>query len=156
MVAPEISFEEKRVYVPTPMVQEPFFTLPVVAVPTVQDTVVTSPIVSSPVATMNEHEELVLQDTLEPVVTHEGEQQQPHIEQASSNEAPRRSQRIRRSAIPDDYKVYECEEFQMEGDPTSFEEAIRSAHSSKWLEAMEDEMKSMKTNGVWDLETIPK
>ena len=44
----------------------------------------------------------------------------------------------------------------MEGDPTSFEEAMRSAHSSKWLEAMEDEMKSMKTNGVWDLETIPK
>jgi hypothetical protein len=44
----------------------------------------------------------------------------------------------------------------MEGDPTSFEEAMRSAHSSKWLEAMEDEMKSMKTNGVWNLETIPK
>ena len=44
----------------------------------------------------------------------------------------------------------------MEGDPTSFKEAMRSAHSSKWLEAMEDEMKSMKTNGVWDLETISK
>ena len=53
-------------------------------------------------------------------------------------------------------KFYECEEFQMEGDPTSFEEAMRSAHSSKWLEAMEDEMKSMKTNGVWNLQTIPK
>ena len=59
MVAQEISFEEKRVYVPTPMVQEPFFTLPVVAVPTVQDTVVTTSVVSSPVATMNEHEEPV-------------------------------------------------------------------------------------------------
>ena len=44
----------------------------------------------------------------------------------------------------------------MEGDLTSFEEVIRSAHSSKWLEAMEDEMKSMKTNGVLNLETIPK
>ena len=44
----------------------------------------------------------------------------------------------------------------MEGDPTSFEEAMRSTHSSKWLEAMEDEMKSMKTNGVWNLETISK
>ena len=42
----------------------------------------------------------------------------------------------------------------MDGDPTSFEEAMRSAHSSKWLEAMEDEMKLMKTNGVWDLEII--
>ena len=44
------------------MVQEPFFTLPVVVVPTVQDTVVTAPVVSSPMAIMNEHEELVLQD----------------------------------------------------------------------------------------------
>ena len=35
MVARKISFEEKRVYVPTPMVQEPFFTLPIVVVPIV-------------------------------------------------------------------------------------------------------------------------
>ena len=57
------------------MVQEPFFTLPVVVVPTVQDTIVTAPVVSSPVAIMNEHEEPVLQDPQEPIVTHEGEQQ---------------------------------------------------------------------------------
>jgi hypothetical protein len=44
----------------------------------------------------------------------------------------------------------------MESDPTSFEEAMRSAHLSKWLEAMEDEMKSMSTNIVLDLEKIPK
>ena len=44
----------------------------------------------------------------------------------------------------------------MEGDPTSFEEAMRSAHSSKWLEAMQDEMRSMNTNGVQDLEAISK
>ena len=72
-------------------------------------------------ATMNEHEEPVVQDPIEPVVTHEQEQQHPHMEQASSNEAPRRSQKVKRSAILDDYKVYDCEEFQMEGDPTSFE-----------------------------------
>jgi hypothetical protein len=46
-------------------------------------------------------------------------------------EAPRMSQRVRKSAIPDDYEVYDTEEFQMEGDPTSFEEAMRSAHSLK-------------------------
>jgi len=39
-------------------------------------------------------------------------------------EAPRRSQRVRKSAIPADYEVYNTEEFQMEDDPTSFEEAI--------------------------------
>ena len=46
MVAREISFEEKWVYVPTPMVQKPFFTLPVVVVPTVQDTIVTAPLLA--------------------------------------------------------------------------------------------------------------
>jgi hypothetical protein len=71
-------------------------------------------------------------------------------------EAPRRSQRVRRSTIPNDYEVYNTEEFHMEGDPTSYEEAMRSAHSSKWLEAMKDEMKSMSSNGVWDFEEITK
>jgi hypothetical protein len=36
----------------------------------------------------------------------------------------------------------------MEGDLTSLEEAMRSAHSSKWLEAMEDEMRSMSSKIV--------
>ena len=44
----------------------------------------------------------------------------------------------------------------MKDDLTSFEEAMRTGHSSKWLEAMEDEMKSMNANKVWDLEIIPK
>jgi hypothetical protein len=42
----------------------------------------------------------------------------------------------------------------MDGDPTSFERGMRSAHSSKWLKAMEDEMRSMSTNRVWDLKEI--
>ena len=63
-------------------------------------------------------------------------------------EAPRRSKISRKSAIPADNEVYNTEEFQMEDDPTSFEEAMRSDHSSKWLEAMEDEMKSMNANKV--------
>ena len=29
-------------------------------------------------------------------------------------------------------------------------------HSSKWLEVMEDKMKSMNANKVWDLKIIPK
>jgi hypothetical protein len=64
------------------------------------------------------------------------------------NEPPRTSQRAGRSAISDDYEVYVSEEIQMDGDPTSFEEAMRSAHPSKWLEAMEDKMRSMSTNKV--------
>ena len=42
----------------------------------------------------------------------------------------------------------------MEGDPTSFEEAMRNVYSFKW-QAMEVEMNSMNTNNVWDLEEIP-
>jgi hypothetical protein len=71
-------------------------------------------------------------------------------------EAPRRSQRTRKLVISNDYEIYNSEEIQMESDPTSFEEAMRSVHSSEWLEAMKDEMKSMSTNDVWDLEKIPK
>ena len=44
----------------------------------------------------------------------------------------------------------------MEDDPTSFEEAMRTVNSSEWTAAMEDEMKSMSANKVWDLEEIPK
>ena len=96
------------------------------------------------------------------------------MKQVPINEAPRRSQRSRKSIIPDDYEVYVSkeyvsedyvskefqmegdEEFEIEGDPTSFEEAMRSAHLSKWLEAMQDGMRSMSTIYVWDLEKIPK
>jgi hypothetical protein len=67
------------------------------------------------------------------------------------NKSPRRSQRAKRSTISDDYEVYISEKIQIKGDPSSFEEAIRTAHSSKWLEAVEDEMRSMSTNKVWDL-----
>ena len=105
---------------------------------------------------MNDDEEPVLQDPIEPIATHEGEQQQPQTEDVPNVEAPRRSQRVRKSAISADYEVYNTEEFQIEDDPTSFEEAMRSDHSSKWLETMKDEMKSMNANKVWDLEIIPK
>jgi hypothetical protein len=64
------------------------------------------------------------------------------------NKPPRRSRRARRSAISEDYEVYVSEEIQMEGDPICFEEAMRSVHSSKWLEPIEDEIRSMSTNRV--------
>jgi hypothetical protein len=68
----------------------------------------------------------------------------------------RRSQRVRKSPILDDYEIYTSEEIHMEGDHTSYEEAMRNPHSSKWCEAMEDEMRSMSANQVWKLEKISK
>ena len=55
MIAREIDLKVKRVYVPT-----------------VQDTMVSAPVVIPPVATMNENEEPVLQDPIEPIATYEG------------------------------------------------------------------------------------
>jgi hypothetical protein len=147
------------------MVAELFFSVPAVVTPMVQDNMVVKiivdssvpvaamPIVGSPMAEVDEEEEPIFQ---EPIANHEEEQQQPPIQDMPHNEPPRRSQMAKSSAISDDYEVYVSEEIQMEGDPSSFEEAMRSAHSSKWLEAMEDEIRSMSTNRVWDLEEIPK
>jgi hypothetical protein len=72
MVARKIDLDEKRVCVPTPMIQEPFFKLHVLVAPTVRDTVVSTPVVSSPVAQMNDDEEPVPQDPIETDVTDEG------------------------------------------------------------------------------------
>ena len=169
-VVREIDLEERRVSVPAPSTQEPFFSLPADVVLAMHDVAVPTHVVISPVAKMNESEEPVLQDSTEMVATPEEELQQPQIDNVPVQEtqqepqvqdvpnvqAPRRSERVRRSAIRDDYKVYNIEESHMEDDPTSYEEAMRSARSSEWLEAMKDEMKSMKLNDVWDLEEIPK
>ena len=54
-----------------------------------------------------------------------------------------------------DYEVYVSEEIQMEGDPTLFEEAIRSVYSFEWQEAMKVKINSMNTNVVWDLKESP-
>ena len=56
--------------------------------------------------------------------------------------------------ILDYYIVYLQEhEFDMglKDDLISFSQAKQSVDSLKWIEAMKDEMKSMKDNDVWDL-----
>jgi hypothetical protein len=59
-----------------------------------------------------------------------------------------KSQRIRKSDIPNEYEIYTSEEIHMDGEITSYEEAKRSSHSSKWRETIEDEMRSISTNQV--------
>ena len=44
----------------------------------------------------------------------------------------------------------------MEDDPTSVNQAKQCTNSEKWIAAMQEEMKSMKDNGVWDLVELPK
>jgi hypothetical protein len=112
------------------MVQEPFFSIPadvtpilqgnVVATPVVDSsmTMVATPVVGSPMAEIDEEEE--------PITTYEEEQQHPPMQDVAHDEPPRRSQRVKMSAISDDYEVYISEQIHMEGDPTSFEEAMKS------------------------------
>ena len=113
-----------------------------------------APVVSSPLPTLDENPDPIPQDPLEPPVEQQEEQQQPHI--APNNENLRRSQSTKRPAISDDYEVYKTEEFHMEDDPTTYEQAMRSEYATKWLEAMRDEIKSMDSNKVWELMEIPK
>jgi hypothetical protein len=40
-------------------------------------------------------------------------------------------------------------------DPTSYKEAMKSENSLKWCEAMEEELRSMSSNDIWDLVEIP-
>ena len=67
----------------------------------------------------------------------------------------RRSTRERRSSISDDYVVFlqehEVDTGVVEDDPINFRQAIESSNSQKWIDAMNEEMKSMKDNDVWDL-----
>jgi hypothetical protein len=55
----------------------------------------------------------------------------------------RRFQRNKRSTILDDYKIYMSGDIDVEDDPTSFEEAISTVDSSKWLKVVEGKIKSM-------------
>ncbi|RVW75186.1 Retrovirus-related Pol polyprotein from transposon TNT 1-94 [Vitis vinifera] len=86
---------------------------------------------------------------------HEEVTQQPQEPQV---QVPlRRSTREMRSTISDDNVVYLQEhEFDMgmEDDPISVSQVKQSSNSKKWIEAMKEEMKSVKDKGVWDLEGI--
>ena len=73
MVTREIDLEEKREYMPTPMIHVPIFLLPDVTAPTTHVVVMPAPVVIPPMATMSEYMEPVLQKPVEPIVVHEEE-----------------------------------------------------------------------------------
>ncbi|XP_031270330.1 keratin, type I cytoskeletal 10-like [Pistacia vera] len=71
----------------------------------------------------------------------------------------RRSRRSRRSIIYEGYVAYLQEsEFDLEIDTdlVSFSQVIESDNSTKWVDAMKDELKSIEQNDVWDLVELPK
>ena len=54
-------------HAPNPMIQEPFFSLPVVLAPTIPEVAVQAPVVNPPMTTMGEDLKPVRQEPTEPV-----------------------------------------------------------------------------------------
>ncbi|KAK4404157.1 Retrovirus-related Pol polyprotein from transposon TNT 1-94 [Sesamum angolense] len=72
----------------------------------------------------------------------------------------RRSTRERRSALPDDYIVFlqehEIDIGMMKDDPINFHQAMECSNSQKWIDAMNEKIKSMKDKDVWELVQLPE
>ena len=115
MTPREINLEEKRVYVPTPMIQEPVLPVHDNVVPPVENTTDTTPA-----------------DIIPNEINEEDIQQAPAEENKHDGEPLRRSHRVRKSAISSNYVTYmseDMDELVLDDDPTSFKEAMkRSIH----------------------------
>ncbi|RVX08125.1 Retrovirus-related Pol polyprotein from transposon TNT 1-94 [Vitis vinifera] len=126
----EIPFGEEHVVIPFPTSHVPNMDVP---------------IVQQPATNQGEHGDQVESDL--------------PVDDTVVNEVPlRRSQRVRRPAISDDYMVY-LQEHEYDSydafDPVAYQEAIHCPQFISWKEAMDDEMNSMYMNGVWDLVELP-
>ncbi|RVW81185.1 Retrovirus-related Pol polyprotein from transposon TNT 1-94 [Vitis vinifera] len=95
---------------------------------------------------------------VQPLIANEDIAPEEQTQQPQENMPLRRSTRERRNAISDDYIVYlqerEVESGMMEDDPINFQQAMKSSNSQKWIEAMNEEYKSMQDNKVWELVPI--
>ena len=90
-----------------------------------------------------------------PEIVEQPIEQQVDQQIPQENEATlRRSIRVRKSSIPNDYIVYLQEldyNIGVENDPETFSQAMSSKESNSWYNAMKEEMNSMASNRVWDL-----
>ena len=126
---------------------------------TVGNEVSVSPPIQIIVETPTHHIELV--ETRDPVIeTAPNEVNQgSQVQDVAITTQLRRSTRERRSAIPPDYLVYIGEQDYDIGsvtDPITYEEAVSCPQSELWLDAMRDEIQSMRHNGVWELIELPE
>nr|CAN61066.1 hypothetical protein VITISV_004412 [Vitis vinifera] len=81
---------------------------------------------------------------VQPLIANEDIAPEEQTQQPQENMPLRRSTRERRNAISDDYIVY------LPGN-----QAMKSSNSQKWIEAMNEEYKSMQDNKVWELVPLP-
>ncbi|XP_013617106.1 PREDICTED: probable receptor-like protein kinase At1g67000 [Brassica oleracea var. oleracea] len=94
-----------------------------------------------------------------PLVEHTVDEHVIIQEENSEPQIPlRRSGRERKSAISNDYVVYNIEnecDLSMDDDPISFKMAMESDNSEEWFDASKEERKFMDDNHVWDLVELP-
>jgi hypothetical protein len=153
----DINLEEIRAEFPLPIIHQTVpQSLPSLVVTLSQVTTIPA----EPVSENQQEQEMPNVQIDEPVQLDEQEEEPPQadLQPDQENAQLRRSHRVRRSTIPDFYQTYLSEDHYDIGkvdDPTSYKEAIVSENSTKWIEAMEDELKSMSSNQVWDLVDIP-
>ena len=116
----------------------------------------------------NPHIDMTNVDGLGPVGDSEvGNDVPPPVEDQVVNEPQenlepvpiRRSTREKRSTQSKDYAYLQEHEFDIgmfENDPVNIKQAVESSNSQMWINAMNEEMKSMYDNDVWDIVPLPK
>ena len=105
---------------------------------------------------------VTLEEVQEPQITNEPSMEiqsdlQTVVESVPVTQEPRRSDRIRQE--PERYGFLISDDHDMimnQNEPTSYQEAVDSPDSEKWIEAMKTEMQSMYENQVWDLVDPPE
>lgn len=109
------------------------------------------------VPSLASHENEVLTPNMEnggiQKVTHNGNEENPNAEISL-----RRSQREKRHTLSSDYEVYlnECDyDIGLNEDSISYNQDKADEKSTHWLNAMKEELQSMKSNNVWELVELP-
>lgn len=94
-------------------------------------------------------------DIFEDVVNEDVEQQNVIGEEQA--EEPRRSMRHNLGQMPERFGDYEVYQAKMSNDfePSNYTEAISCKESSKWIQAMNDEIAGIEQNKTWELADLP-
>lgn len=80
----------------------------------------------------------------------EEEISEPESESESNDELRRSKRKKIEKTFGSDFVIY-----QVEGDPRTFNEAVSSADSSSWKEAIKSEIDSILLNHTWELVDLP-
>jgi hypothetical protein len=85
-------------------------------------------------------------------------EEEPQQRNDDESQPTRRSRHKRRSVIPNDYVVYMSEDVNDIGkmdDAASYKEAMNYENSLKWHEAMDEQLRYMSSNDVYNSVEIP-